>query len=53
METLCQTPRNVLHEQYNAHHLRELQALVEIETEDLARRMRRLCCRYQPRLEKS
>jgi transposase len=31
-----------LHALCNAHHLRELQALVEIEKEDWARRMQRL-----------
>jgi transposase len=41
------TLKNVLHALCNAHHLRELQALVEIEKEDWARRMqcllRRAC----------
>ena len=32
----------MLHALYNAHHLRELKALVEIEKEDWARRMQRL-----------
>jgi transposase len=36
------TMTGVLHALCNAHHLRELQALVEIEHEDWARRMRRL-----------
>src|SRR5450432_4871401 len=36
------TLRGVLHALCNAHHLRELQALVEIEKEDWARRMQRL-----------
>jgi transposase len=36
------TLKNVLHALCNAHHLRELQALVEIEKEDWARRMQRL-----------
>jgi transposase len=36
------TLQGVLHALCNAHHLRELQALVEIEKEDWARRMQRL-----------
>lgn len=36
------TLNGVLHALCNAHHLRELQALVEIEKEDWARRMQRL-----------
>jgi transposase len=36
------TLRGVLHALCNAHHLRELQALVEIEKEDWARKMQRL-----------
>jgi len=36
------TLKNVLHALCNAHHLRELQALVEIEKEDWARKMQRL-----------
>lgn len=36
------TLKGVLHALCNAHHLRELQALVEIEKEDWARKMRRL-----------
>jgi transposase len=36
------TLQGVLHALCNAHHLRELEALVEIEKEDWARRMRRL-----------
>jgi transposase len=36
------TLEGVLHALCNAHHLRELQALVEIEKEDWARRMQRL-----------
>ena len=36
------TLKNVLHALCNAHHLRELQALIEIEKEDWAREMRRL-----------
>ena len=36
------TLNNVLHALCNAHHLRELKALVEIEKEDWARRMQRL-----------
>jgi len=36
------TMEGVLHALCNAHHLRELQALVEIEKEDWARRMQRL-----------
>src|SRR5471032_2229767 len=36
------TLKGVLHALCNAHHLRELQALVEIEKEDWARRMQRL-----------
>ena len=38
----CYTLQGVLHAPCNAHHLRELEALVEIEKEDWARRMRRL-----------
>jgi len=36
------TLKNVLHALCNAHHLRELQALIEIEKEVWARKMRRL-----------
>ena len=36
------TLRGVLHALCNAHHLRELQALIDIEHEDWARRMRTL-----------
>jgi len=36
------TLKDVLHALCNAHHLRELQALVEIEKEDWARKMQRL-----------
>jgi transposase len=36
------TLKGVLHALCNAHHLRELQALIEIEKEDWARRMQRL-----------
>ncbi len=36
------TLKNVLHALCNAHHLRELQALIEIENEDWPRKMRRL-----------
>ena len=36
------TMEGVVHALCNAHHLRELQALVEIEKEDWARRMQRL-----------
>ena len=36
------TLKNVLHALCNAHHLRELKALAEIEKEDWARRMQRL-----------
>ena len=36
------TLRGVLHALCNAHHLRELQALIEIEKEDWARQMQRL-----------
>ncbi len=36
------TMEGVLHALCNAHHLRELQALIEIEKEDWARRMQRL-----------
>jgi transposase len=34
--------KNVTHTLYNVHHLRELQALIEIEKEEWAARMRRL-----------
>ncbi len=36
------TMQGVLHTLCNAHHLRELKALVEIEREDWARKMQRL-----------
>ena len=36
------TLKGVLHALCSAHHLRELKALVEIEKEDLARKMQRL-----------
>lgn len=36
------TLKGVLHALCNAHHLRELQALIDIEKEDWARKMRRL-----------
>ena len=36
------TLKGVLHALCNAHHLRELKALIEIEKEDWARRMQRL-----------
>ena len=36
------TLKNVVHSLCNAHHLRELKALVEIEKEDWARKMQRL-----------
>ena len=39
---LYYTLKNVLHALCNAHHLRELKALAEIEKEDWARRMQRL-----------
>ena len=39
------TLKGVLHALCNAHHRRELKALVEIEKEDWARRMQRLLCR--------
>jgi transposase len=38
----CYTMKDVLHALCNAHHLRELKALIEIEKEDWARRMQRL-----------
>ena len=38
----CYTMAGVLHALCNAHHLRELKALVEIEKEDWARQMQRL-----------
>ena len=40
-QTYCKRP-GVLHAMCNAHHLRELQALVEIDGEDWARRMQQL-----------
>src|SRR5277367_3907022 len=42
------TLTGVLHALCNAHHLRELQALIEIEKEDWARKMQRLLRRAGP-----
>jgi transposase len=39
------TIEGVLHALCNAHHLRELKALIEIEKEDWARKMQQLLCR--------
>jgi transposase len=39
------TMEGVLHALCNAHHLRELKALIEIEKEDWARKMQQLLCR--------
>jgi transposase len=39
------TMTGVLHALCNAHHLRELKALIDIEKEDWARKMQRLLCR--------
>jgi hypothetical protein len=40
--TVGYTMKGVLHVLCNAHHLRELRALVEIEKKDWARKMRKL-----------
>ena len=42
------TMTGVLHALCNAHHLRELKALIEIEKEDWARKMQRLLRRSLP-----